>query len=77
MPRYYFHQHSNGRRFEDRKGTILRSVAEACSSAVRRAPARLRMAIRERDDDNFIATEISDGTDILFVVRGKIIIEKF
>jgi hypothetical protein len=35
------------------------------------------MAIRERDDDNFIATEVSDGAHTLFVVRGKIIIEKF
>jgi len=77
MPRYYFHQHSNGRRFEDRKGAILSSAAEACTSAVRRTPARLRMVIRERNDNNFIATEISDGAHTLFVVRGKIVIEKF
>ncbi|KRR07299.1 hypothetical protein CQ12_00435 [Bradyrhizobium jicamae] len=76
MPRYYFHQHTNGRRFEDREGTILRGAADACTSAIRRAPARLRMAIRESENDNFIATEISDGARTLFVVRGKIIIEK-
>ena len=77
MPRYYFHQHSNGRRSEDRKGTILRGAAEACTCAIRRAPARLRAAIRESDNDNFVATEISDGERTLFVVRGKIVIEKF
>jgi hypothetical protein len=76
MPRYYFHQYSNGGRFEDRKGAILRSAAEACTYAVHRTPALLMVAIRESGNDNFIATEISDGARTLFVVRGKIIIEK-
>jgi hypothetical protein len=70
-----FHQHSNGRVIADREGAILRDADEACACAVQGTPARLRRAIRQ-EATNYLATEISDGERTLYVIRGKIIVEK-
>jgi hypothetical protein len=74
MPRFYFHQHTNGRVVEDREGVILRDADEACACAVRRTPARLRRASRKKAT-NYLATEVSNGARTLYVIRGKIIVE--
>src|ERR1700716_2083166 len=75
VPKFYFHQHLNGRFVEDRRGRQFPSVKEACEHAVRRTPAVLRKAAAPRGN-TYLATEVSDGNRIICVVRGKVLIEK-
>jgi hypothetical protein len=75
VPRFYFHQHVNGRLIVDREGAVLGDAVEACACAVQRAPVRLRKAIRH-EATNYLATEVSDGERTLYVIRGKIIVER-
>lgn len=70
MPRYYFHKYLNGKVTPDRSGTFLANEREACSHAVRCAPAALRRT------NTYLALEVSDGARTLFVVRGKVTVEK-
>ncbi len=76
MARFYFHRHLNGQRATDRKGVLLDGGGAACAYAVRRMPGALRQALRQQRADVHAATEISDGTRTLYIVRGKIIVEK-
>jgi hypothetical protein len=48
---------------------------EACARAVQRIPGRLRKAIRH-NATNHLATEVSNGERTLYVIRGKIIVER-
>jgi hypothetical protein len=48
---------------------------EACACAVQRIPVRLRKAIRH-NATNHLATEVSNGERTLYVIRGKIIVER-
>jgi hypothetical protein len=75
MPRYYFHQHLNGQLTEDRRGTLLRTAGEACSSALRSTIGRLRNAIQGAPD-NYLAIEVTDGDRTLYVVRAKTSVER-
>jgi hypothetical protein len=75
MPRFYFHKHINGQTVPDRRGTSLRNENEACAHAVRRTPLILRkLAISGKN--TFLAWEVSDGERTIYVVRGKVVIEK-
>jgi hypothetical protein len=65
----------NGLVMMDREGKVLRDAGEACASAVKRIPGRLRTAIRYKTT-NHLATEVSDGERTLFIIRGKIIVER-
>ncbi|MCS3928977.1 hypothetical protein M2175_004008 [Bradyrhizobium elkanii] len=75
MPRFYFHKHLNGRTVPDHRGTSLRNENEACALAVHRTPLALRNSISS-GKDTYLAWEVSDGERTIYVVRGKIIIEK-
>jgi hypothetical protein len=75
VPKFYFHQHLNGRFVEDRRGREFASVKEACEHAVRRTSAVLRKAAAPTGNI-YPATEISDGNSIVCVIRGKLLIEK-
>jgi hypothetical protein len=74
MPRFYFHQHLNGRFLEDRRGRQFPSLKEACEHAVHRTPAALQK-VAAPTGNTHLATEISDGKRIVCVVRGKVLIE--
>jgi len=76
MPRFYFHQHLNGRFLEDRRGREFPSVQEACEHAVHRTPAVLRK-VAVPTGNTHLATEISDGKRTVCVVRGKVVIENY
>src|SRR3981189_3365080 len=60
VPKFYFHQHLNGRFVEDRCGRQFPSVKEACEHAVRRTPVVLRK-VAAPTGNTYLATEISDG----------------
>ena len=75
VPKFYFHQHLNGRFVEDRRGRQFPSVKEACEHAVRRTPVVLRK-VAAPTGNTYLATEISDGNRIVCVVRGKVLVEK-
>lgn len=75
MPRFYFHKHVNGQTVPDRRGTSLRNEIEACAHAVRCTPLALRKSV-SRKNNTFLALEVSDGERTIYVVRGKVVIEK-
>ena len=76
MPRFYFHQYLNGRLAEDRRGQQFQTADEACAHAVRRTPVLLSKTVRCATGDTYLNTEVSDGKHTVFVVRGKVIVEK-
>jgi hypothetical protein len=76
MPRFYFHKHLNGQTVSDRRGTSLRSENEACAHAVRCTYLALRKSV-SGGKNTYLAWEVSDGERTIYVVRGKIVIEKF
>ena len=76
MIRFYFHRHLNGQMATDRKGVLLDDRGSACAYAVRHMPGALRQALRQQRADVHAATEISDGTRTLYIIRGKIIVER-
>ena len=76
MARFYFHRYLNGQRAKDQEGVLLDGDRAACAYAVRGMPAALKQALRQQRADVHAATEISDGTRTLYIVRGKIIVEK-
>jgi hypothetical protein len=76
MPRYFFHQHVGDEKTEDPSGTMLPTDAAACYRAVRRTPANLKRA-EEGSCNTHVATEVTNGKRTLFMVRGKVIVEKW
>jgi hypothetical protein len=76
MPKFYFHKHLNGQTVPDRRGTSFRDENDACAHAVRRTPLALWKSV-SRAKNTFLAWEVSDGERTIYVVRGKVIIEKF
>jgi hypothetical protein len=76
MTRFYFHRHLNGQAVIDQKGVVLDDAGAACSYAVRRMPGALSRALGQQRPDVHAATEISDGTGTLYIIRGKIVVEK-
>jgi hypothetical protein len=75
MPRYYFHKHLNGRIVRDQSGTSLRDEKAACAYAVRCTPLTLRKSVSP-GKNTYLALEVSDGERTIWVVRGKVLIEK-
>jgi hypothetical protein len=75
MPTFYFHKHLNGQTVPDRRGTSLRNKNEACAHAVRCTPQALRKSV-SRKKNTHLAWEVSDGKRTIYVVRGKVLIEK-
>jgi hypothetical protein len=76
MPRFYFHKHLNGQTVPDRRGTSLRDENEARAHAVRCTPLTL-MKSASSGKNTYLAWEVSDGERTIYVVRGKVVIEKF
>ena len=74
MPRYFFHEHVRGERTEDLRGTILPDDHAARHQAVQQMPANLKKSELDAHD-TYLATEVSNGNKILFIVRGKIVVE--
>jgi hypothetical protein len=76
MPRYYFHQHMNGRRLaEDRRGRLFGNVTEACTYALCRArPAFSTGSFAPLPRIRTSALKYPMRT--LFIIRGKITSEK-
>ena len=54
---------------------MLRSKNEACAHAVRGIPLTLRKSASS-GKNTYLAWEVSDGERTIYVVRGKVIIEK-
>jgi hypothetical protein len=75
MPRFFFHQHLNGRLEEDRRGRRFSSVDKARAYAVHHIYAVLGKTVCSTAD-TYLATEISDGEHTLCVVRAKLIIQR-
>lgn len=75
MRRYFFHQHVRGQKTEDPRGTPFPTDDAACHRAVQRTPANLKRA-ENASHDTYVATEITDGRRTLFIVRGKVTVEK-
>jgi hypothetical protein len=75
MPRFYFHQRSNGRLEEDRRGRLFESLDDACAHAVCRTPSFLGKSLRSTTNTYF-STEVTDGKRSLCVIRGTVIIER-
>jgi hypothetical protein len=75
MPRYYFHKHLNGQKVPDRRGTSLRDENDARFHAVRRTPWALRKSVGN-GKNTYLAWEVSDGERTIYVVRGKVVIQK-
>ena len=75
MPRFYFHKHLNGRTVLDRRGTSLRNEKDACAHAVRCTPSALRKSVSSVRN-TYLTWEVSDGERTIYVVRGKLVIEK-
>jgi hypothetical protein len=75
MPRYFFHEHVRDQRNEDLSGTILPTNRAACHRAMQRTPRNLKKA-EDLSCDTYVATEITNGQRTLFVVRGKITVER-
>ena len=76
MARFYFHRHLNGQAIIDQKGVAFDDVGAACSYAVRRMPGALIRALGQRRPDVHAATEVSNGTRTLYIIRGKIMVER-
>jgi hypothetical protein len=75
MPTFYFHKHLNGQTVPDRRGISLRNKSEACAHAVRCTPLALRKSV-SGEKNIYVACEVSDGERTIYVVRGKVVIEK-
>jgi hypothetical protein len=75
MPRFYFHKHLNGQTVPDRRGTLLGDENEACAHAVRCTPLALRKSVSS-GKNTYLAWEVSDGERTIYVVSGKVVIEK-
>jgi hypothetical protein len=75
MPRFYFHMHLNGHTVADRRGTSLRDENEARAHAVRCTPLALRNSVSSAKN-TYLAWEVSDGERTIYVVRGKVVVEK-
>jgi hypothetical protein len=75
MPRYFFHEHVRGERTEDPSGTTLPSNGAACHRAMKRTPANLKKA-EDVSRNTHVATEVTNGERTLFIVRGKVTVEK-
>jgi hypothetical protein len=76
MPRFYFHKHLNGKTAPDRRGTSLRNENDACAHAVRCTHLALRKSA-SCAKNTYLSWEVSDGERTIYVVRGKVLIEKF
>ena len=76
MPRFYFHRHLNGQVAPDRRGIWLRNENDACAHAIRCTPLALRKSV-SCAKNTYLAWEVSDGERTIYVVRGKVVIEKF
>lgn len=76
MARFYFHRHLNGQKTADQTGVLLEGNGAACAYAVRRMPGALKDGLRQQRADVHAATEISDGTRTLYIIRGKITVER-
>ena len=75
MRRFYFHQRSNGKLAEDRRGRQFGSVDEACTYAIRRTPTILGKTHRS-PTNTYLSTEVFDGKRSICVVRATVIIER-
>ena len=75
MPRFYFHKHLNGQTVPDRRATLLGDENEACAHAVRCTPLALRKSVSS-GKNTYLAWEVSDGERTIYVVSGKVVIEK-
>jgi hypothetical protein len=75
MPRFYFHKHLNGQTVPDRRGISLRNENEACAHALRSTPLALRKSVSD-GKNIYLAWEVSDGERTIYVVRGKVVIER-
>ncbi|WP_425304829.1 DUF6894 family protein [Bradyrhizobium erythrophlei] len=73
--RFYFYKHINGQTLPDRRGTTLRNNSEACAHAVRCTPLTLSKLARS-GKSTYHAWQVSDGQRTIYVVRGKVVIEK-
>jgi hypothetical protein len=76
MPRFYFHKHLNGKTVPDHRGTSLRNENEAGARAVRCTPLALWKSVSSVRN-TYLAWEVSDGERTIYVVRGKVVIEKY
>ena len=76
MPRFYFHKHLNGQTTPDRQGTSLRNEDDACAHAVRCTHSALRKSA-SCAKNTYLSWEVSDGERTIYIVRGKVVIEKF
>jgi hypothetical protein len=74
MPRFYFHKHL--KTAPDRRGTSLRNEGDACAHAVRCTHLALRKSA-SCAKNTYLSWEVSDGERTIYVVRGKVVIEKF
>jgi hypothetical protein len=54
---------------------MLSTDAAACYRAVQRTPANLKMA-EQYSRNTHVATEITNGKRTLFIVRGKVTVER-
>jgi hypothetical protein len=75
MPRYFFHQHVRGLKTEDPRGALLPTDGAACQRAVQRTPGSLKRAELE-SKNTYVATEVTNGKRTLFIVRGKVTVER-
>jgi hypothetical protein len=75
MPRLYFHQRSNGKLAEDRRGRQFGSVDEACTYTIHRTPAILGKTLRSATN-TYLSTVVFDGKRSICVVRATVIIER-
>ena len=75
MKRFHFRCYVNGRLTEDQPGLPFANIEAACAHAIRKMPAGLRRSVRLTANTH-IATEVSDETRTVCVVRGKVIIER-
>ena len=72
---FLFHQRSNGKLAEDRRGRQFGSVDEACTYAIHRTPAILGKTLRSATN-TYLSTEVFDGKRSICVVRATVIIER-
>jgi hypothetical protein len=76
MHRYYFHDHLDETVTRDSRGVLLQDDETAVHHAVQRTHTLLKGAIRRKSGID-TATEISNGTRTIYVVRGKIAAERW
>ena len=76
MPRFYFHQRSNGKLAEDRRGRQFGSVDEACTYAIHRTPPPILGKTLRSATNTYLSTEVFDGKRSICVVRATVIIER-